>query len=346
MMGEIPYLSLQWFTPEQSQSLPPLAYLLADFIPRAGLVMLYGRSGAGKSFLALDWAAQVAMHGRVLYLVTEGQGGFPRRIAAWEAFHARPMGQMILFGFQAVNLLDERQADELLARLVRLRPALVVFDTLVNCTPGADENSTKDMGRAMQVCQHMVRECDTSVLLVHHKTKSGEWERGSTVLRAAMDVMVEIDERDGLFTVSCGKTKDAAPFPQRHYRLQPLAGSGVLVPTNPVEWRDYHRPLNGPERAVLAAMAEDEFVGKGVRVPDLAAQLPTITERTLYRALRTLKRRGLVEQAQARAPYALAEKGRSFYQSVLAPSSVPALGPGTPTARGPAARAPGPYPRS
>jgi tellurite resistance-related uncharacterized protein len=319
MMAEFPHLFLQWYTPEESRNLPRLAYLLDNFIPRAGLVMLYGRSGAGKSFLALDWAAQVAMHGKVLYLVTEGQGGFPRRIAAWEAFHARPMGQLILFGFQAVNLLDEHQADELLTRLAHTQPALVVFDTLVNCTPGADENSTKDMGRAMQVCQQMVKESGTSVLLVHHKTKSGEWERGSTVLRAAMDVMVEIDERDGLFTVSCGKTKDAVPFPQRYYRLQPIAGSGVLVPTDPVEWRNYHRPLSGPEQAVLAAMAEDEFVGKGVRVPDLATRLPTITERTIYRALRTLKRRGLVEQAQARAPYALAEKGRAFYQSTISP---------------------------
>jgi hypothetical protein len=325
MMAEFPHLFLQWFTPEQSMSLPTLAYLLAEFIPRAGLVMLYGRSGAGKSFLALDWAAQVARHGRVLYLVTEGQGGFPRRIAAWEAFHARPMGRLILFGFQAINLLDERQADELITRLARLRPDLVVFDTLVNCTPGADENSTKDMGRAMQVCQRLVKESGTAVLLVHHKTKSGEWERGSTVLRAAMDVMVEIDEQDGLFTVSCGKTKDAAPFPERYYRLQPIAESGVLVPTNPAEWRDYHKPLNGPERAVLTVMAEDEFVGKGVRVPDLAGQLPTITERTIYRALRTLKRRGLVEQAQARAPYAIAEKGRAYYQSIVSPT----LGPGT-----------------
>lgn len=316
-MGEFPYLFLQWLTPEKTRSLPPLTYLLADFIPKGGLVMLYGRSGAGKSFLALDWAAQVAKHGKVLYLVTEGQGGFPQRIAAWEAFHARPMGQMILFGFQAVNLLDEHQADELLTRLVHLQPALVVFDTLVNCTPGADENSTKDMGRAMQVCQRMVKESGAAVLLVHHKTKNGEWERGSTVLRAAMDVMVEIDERGGLYTVSCGKTKDAAPFPERYYRLQPIAESGVLVPTDRAEWHDYHKPLNGPERAVLAVMAEEDFVGKGVRVPDLAGQLPTITERTIYRALRTLKRRGLVEQAQARAPYAIAEKGKSHYRLMV-----------------------------
>jgi hypothetical protein len=60
MMDEFPHLFLKWFTPEQSKSLPPLTYLLADFIPKAGLVMLYGRSGAGKSFLALVWDVEVA----------------------------------------------------------------------------------------------------------------------------------------------------------------------------------------------------------------------------------------------------------------------------------------------
>ena len=303
-----PVLTLQ-----QAYERPALSYLLDDLIPRGGLVMLFGESGAGKTFLALDWAARVARAERVLYLVTEGQGGFPQRAAAWEAFHARPIGRGMLLGFQGINLLDEMQIDGLLGTAKVIRPALVVFDTLVNCLPGADENSARDMSLAIRACQRVIGETGAAVLLVHHKAKSGG-ERGSSVLRAAMDVMIEIDERDGLYTVSCAKAKDAAPFAEKRYRLQNAANSCVLVPTSRAVWRE-PQPLSESEQTVLSVMARDEFAKLGVRVADIEARLPDYAERTLYRVLGALKDRGLAGQEKERSPYRITEEGKALLRA-------------------------------
>jgi hypothetical protein len=314
-MDDLTDLNLRWITPRQMKSLPPLCYLLDGLIPRGGLAMLYGRSGAGKTFLALDWAAQVARRDGVMYLVTEGQGGFPRRIAAWEAYYASPMSLGARFAFQAIDLLSETQVDGLLQDAAHIRPGLIVFDTLVNCVPGADENSARDMSLAIRACQRVIGETGAALLLIHHKTKSGGWERGSSVLRAAMDVMVEIAEEDGLYTVSCAKAKDAAPFPDAQYRLQAAAESCVLVPTNRAEWREHHQPLSAIDLEILGIMAEARVAERGIRVPDIGERIPTVTERTLYRVLRTLKGRGLADQEKERAPYRITEKGRALLRA-------------------------------
>jgi hypothetical protein len=309
------YLPFEPLNPQLALKRPPLEFLLDDFIPWGGLVMLYGRSGAGKTFLALDWAAQVAEEAPVIYLVTEGQGGFPGRIAAWQAFHERPMGWGMQFIFRAINLLDEEDVGNLLYTAEVIQPALLVFDTLINCIPGADENSAKDMGLAIRACQLIARETEAAILLIHHKTKSGGWERGSSVLRAAMDVMVEIDEEDGLYTVSCAKAKDAAPFPDVQYRLQPAADSCLLVPTSRAEWQAHYQPLSESEQTVLGVMAREEFAEKGVKVADIQTCLPDFSERTIYRTLGALKERGLVGQERERAPYHVAEKGKALLRA-------------------------------
>ena len=313
MQSDYSYLPFEPLNPQQALKRPAVAYLLDDFIPRGGMVMLYGRSGAGKTFLALNWAAQIAERAPVIYLVTEGQRGFPERIAAWQAFHERPMGWKMQFIFRAANLLDEGEVGNLLTTARAIRPALLVFDTLANCIPGADENSAQDMSRLIRACQRIMGETGAAVLLIHHKTKTGGGERGSSALRAAMDVMVEVDEGDGgLYTVSCAKAKDAAPFPDAHYRLQPAAESCVLVATDRAEWRTRYQPLHEAERTVLGVIARGEFAERGIKAGDIHTCLPDYSERTLFRVLAALKQRGLVSQTQERAPYHLADKGRAM----------------------------------
>src|SRR5262245_9630156 len=60
---------------------------------------LWGQRGAGKSFLALDWALHVATNkswfgrtvapGRVVYVIGEGLGFFRKRLEAWMDAHKR-----------------------------------------------------------------------------------------------------------------------------------------------------------------------------------------------------------------------------------------------------------------
>ena len=125
------------------KSLPPLRWCVKDVLPAQGLAVIYGASGSGKSFLALDLACAIAEGRRwfgyrveqrpVVYLCLEGQAGFRLRIAAWEQANARPLPEQLQFLFDDFNLPNPDDVQELAATA----PANSVFiiDTLNRAAP-------------------------------------------------------------------------------------------------------------------------------------------------------------------------------------------------------------------
>ncbi len=74
-------------------ALPPPSWLIDGMVPAGGLNVLYGASGAGKSFLGLDfalctatglawWGRDVAQGG-VAFIAAEGVAGLSARVDAW-----------------------------------------------------------------------------------------------------------------------------------------------------------------------------------------------------------------------------------------------------------------------
>ncbi len=84
---------LRLLTLNDLANLPPPEYLLDDFIRKGGFNVLFGPSGGGKSFLALDWALCIATgrpfygqqveQGGVVYIAAEGASGLHQRIEGW-----------------------------------------------------------------------------------------------------------------------------------------------------------------------------------------------------------------------------------------------------------------------
>src|SRR5829696_341932 len=82
-----------FLTYAQLQELPSPEWLVRRLLPKRGFCVLYGESGAGKSFVALDlalsvatgrpWAGLKVCTGPVRYIVAEGNVGFVQRIKAW-----------------------------------------------------------------------------------------------------------------------------------------------------------------------------------------------------------------------------------------------------------------------
>lgn len=143
--------------------LPAPEYLVHGVLPAAGNGVLYGVSGTGKSFLALDWAlaiatGQVAWMGReiqagpVVYVAAEGQAGLTQRIEAW--MHANgvttePDLYVIPDAVQLLDLADGKALLEAITAKIGEPPVLIVLDTLAKSMAGGDENSTQDMGLVM-----------------------------------------------------------------------------------------------------------------------------------------------------------------------------------------------------
>lgn len=219
--------------------LPPTEWLVKKVLPAKGVAAFFGASGSGKSFLILDLLAAVA-DGRdwfgyrcrqtpVVYVVLEGQAGIPQRVRAFRERHGNTAGHGLRVVMAPFNLLEKEDALALVKCILEAcgRGAVVVIDTLNQSTPGADENSSQDMGRAIAMCQQIQRTLDGLVVLVHHTGKDvSKGLRGHSSLNAALDAAIEVSRsgHDRYWTVT--KAKDGADGAVHGFRLD-YVGFGV-----------------------------------------------------------------------------------------------------------------------
>jgi RecA-family ATPase len=189
--------------------------------------------GCNKTFLALDLSLSIAsaqatwlghqLHvgGPVVYVLGEGGGRFKTRVLAWDEHHGIAPSQSYPFHVvsEAVALTNSDDANAFVREVAPIKPVLIVFDTLSRCLAGADENNQKDMSTAIAVFDTLRKQLGCAVLFLHHTTKDGGSERGSSVLRGAVDtiLMLKVDEPSKPnFTLWCDRQKDAEPFAPIH----------------------------------------------------------------------------------------------------------------------------------
>lgn len=226
---------------------PDPTWLVHDLLVARSFAVLYGASGSGKTFVALDWALSVASglpwrgravrRGPVVYVTAEGGANLKHRVAAWR--HARRYDRPQLSGWfvlASVNLMDEDETAAL-TRAIRLklgarRPVLVVFDTLNTMMPDGDENTPRDMGAVLASVRRIRRRTGAAVLLLHHTGWTAERERGHSSLRGAADTMIGLsgdpEEPTAAHELVCKKQRDASPFEPIRLGLVPLDQSLVV----------------------------------------------------------------------------------------------------------------------
>jgi AAA domain len=299
---ELVALRHQLVVGDEIASLPRPEALIEDVLDLNSVGLLFGRSGSGKSFVALDWALCIStaiwwkghriQPGPVLYVAGEGAVGLGARLEAWKRFHDVQGTGPISWIPGAVDLLDRRCVDALATVADEVAPALVVIDTLSRCMAGGDENSPKDMTtviRALDTIRDVTGAC---VLPVHHTGKDPTaGARGHSALRAALDTEIRVEGGDRIITLHADK--------QRHHvdghvitklELTQVGSSCALG-----EYRGGPPDagtLRTSDRAALEALnriATDDGVptSRWQRATDLA-------ERTFYEARKRLVDRGQV----------------------------------------------------
>ena len=223
-------------TVEDLENMPQPEWLLAHRLPE-GQTWVYGEPGVGKTFVVLDWAATVAAHNKkVIYFIGEGVKGFSKRVLAWKRAHDTASLANFLVVPSAPQLLD-RHGVEMFTEVVRKhQPQLVVIDTFARAAVGADENSAKDVGRAIAALDGVFRVHGASSIVVHHSNKAGGSERGSGAIRGAADATWEVvrdNAHHGLTTVQvvCRKMKDAEPPRPLLAQLRAFDESAIVYPS-------------------------------------------------------------------------------------------------------------------
>ena len=197
-------------------------WIVKGVLPQAGLAVVYGASGSGKSFAVLDMALAIARgepwrghkvrQGRVAYIAAEGADGFRKRLAAYAQHHGIDLQQVpmaVLNG--APNLMEVKDAADLVLGIRATGGAeVIVVDTLAQTTPGANENAGEDMGKALGHCKRIHESTGALVILIHHSGKdAARGARGWSGLRAACDAEIEVlRDEVGQRSLRLSKSKD------------------------------------------------------------------------------------------------------------------------------------------
>ena len=206
---------------EYSSGMKPLVYLIRNILPKAEVGVIYGASGAGKSFFVLDvcmaiargerWRGHSTRKGSVAYIVAEGARGFKLRMDAYAEHHGTTLDGLPFYALPgAPNVLDKGDVKELILALKAIGHLdLIVIDTVAQVTPGADENSGQDMGRMLAHCKAIHRATGAMVLLVGHTGKDeSRGMRGWSGVKGALDVEIEVTRALHYRAVTITKMKD------------------------------------------------------------------------------------------------------------------------------------------
>jgi hypothetical protein len=221
-------------TAEQIKAQVETPYLVQNLLPARGVVAIFGESGSGKSFLAMDlvfavasgashWFGLKVKQRPVLYVALEGQGGLKRRITAWEAHYGRELTEHVRFQTGEFEIHDDHSVECLAEAALGTFGAggVIVIDTLNQAAPGTDENNSADMGGIIAGAQKLANRTGGLVILIHHSGKDrSKGMRGHSSLIAAMDAVIEVARDGDDRSWRAAKVKDDDCGPPRRFKLK------------------------------------------------------------------------------------------------------------------------------
>lgn len=210
-----------------------ISWIVKGLLPAAGVGILAGPEGLGKSWMLLDLALECARGGRwlghyptsggkVLYIDEESSPVLLRRrlskLMAAKQSQSCPEGLLLLVG-QCVNLSVPQSVASLQQLVHDHKPALVIIDALIR-VHAAEENSATEMSRVFAVLKKIVREAGCSFFIADHQRKPGQYPtrvnarlRGSSEKAAFVDTLLSLRGQDGHIVVEHSKSRFAEPEP-------------------------------------------------------------------------------------------------------------------------------------
>ena len=210
-------------------ALPPLEWRVKGVLPTRGIAAIYGPSGSGKSFLAIDvataiclgtdWFGKKCKPTSVIYLGLEGSAGIQNRVKAWEVGRNKqlpPNFSAVLADFDLTHPADVQAIIDQTPKA-----SVLIIDTLNRATPGRDENSSSDMGLTLAGAKRLEQAIEGLVVLIHHTGKDqAKGLRGHSSLYAALDSAIAVTKTGTTKAWSLAKSKDDVDQVNCGFRLQ------------------------------------------------------------------------------------------------------------------------------
>jgi hypothetical protein len=200
----------------------PIDYIIPDLISNSSLNVFYGEAGSKKTYSALSMAVAVAngkdwlgFHTKkcpVLIIDEEsGEKRLSRRLnETMKGAECTASGQIFYTCLEGVKLDKAQSAKDVESAIIQTNARLVIIDALADIMDG-DENSKKDVQPVMNALRKIADNTDSAILLIHHSNKSGGY-RGSTVIKASSDLMVQVTSEvdEALINFKIEKNRDGS----------------------------------------------------------------------------------------------------------------------------------------
>lgn len=200
-------------------------WVIYDYLMSPATTLMFGESGKGKSFVAIDmslciasgrqWHGNDVEQGAVIYMAGEGRDGIKKRFQAWTiengllgktlpfymSEETRPVTNNEDMGF-VISEIDD------IAKNIKENIKLIVIDTLNRHFGEGNENDAGDMGKFINAIDGLRDRYKCCVLIVHHSGVGDKSRgRGSSALKGALDQEYMIDGDTDLKTVKIVSVK-------------------------------------------------------------------------------------------------------------------------------------------
>ena len=235
---KLPLLALLWFA--TLNEIAQQEHIVKGLLIAGSLVVIFGDSNSGKTFLALDlalaiaggmsWRGRRTRKGLVIYVAGEGAASVRTRVAAYRAEHPEIAGGLpFAIVPQAVDFLNSESVWALIETIKAAesecgeKVVIVVIDTFARALAGGDENSAQDVGQAVAGADLIRSETGACVAFVHHAGKDpSKGARGSSALRAATDTEILIEALGDRRNATVTKQRDLSTGEVLPFELVPV----------------------------------------------------------------------------------------------------------------------------
>lgn len=184
------------------QLLTPPTPLIEGLLDRGTYAVMPGQFGSFKTFTALAWAFALAL-GKpwgehqvpealpVLYVAAEGAAGVMRRLGALAQHHGAAVPPTLRVVPRVADLGSDAVVERLGELVSSIGAALIITDTLHQCTPGLDENSNTDMGAVLgRMRRRIIEPTGATWLAPHHTGHEVMRARGASCIEDDADTVI------------------------------------------------------------------------------------------------------------------------------------------------------------
>jgi archaellum biogenesis ATPase FlaH len=212
---------------------PSPGWFIFGVVPKAEVVLMFGASRSGKTFLVLDmafaigrgvpWRGIETEKAKVIYLAAEGAGGARKRFRAYAQHNSLSQAEVdngIGIIDATPNMRDAKVLNEI-ARCIRKAGGtdILIIDTLAQVIHG-DENGEDMQNLINLVREHLCKPLKAMAFFIHHTGKdTSKGARGSSTLLAAVEAEFEVVRSGDVRMMKVTKLKDGEEGAQFGFSL-------------------------------------------------------------------------------------------------------------------------------